>query len=311
MAIQPPYPTIYTQLMKGQVIPFLGAGVPLYDRNPTTTDWKTADVPPVTKSLPNAGELAADLHRLSGLPAAEKGELTRMAQYYQSVNGSELLRDRLQEVFSFEQDPTPVHQFLAGIAAPLLIVTTNYDDLMERALEQVPAKKDTYHVIVHNTDEGDKVLWFKPGAVNPEEVDGTQLDMKAPLPTIVYKIHGSIDRRDNQRGRYVITEDDYIDFLGRMHRSRGVPSALNEPLSTRPFLFLGYGLYDWNVRLLLASLRSLRRRSSIKSWAIETLPKEVEQKLWSERGVVMFDGLTLKDFLTNLRAQGGTAGGVP
>ena len=42
----------------------------------------------------------------------------------------EPLRKRLKEIFSHEQAPTPLHEFLAGLPAPLLIVTTNYDDLL-------------------------------------------------------------------------------------------------------------------------------------------------------------------------------------
>jgi len=36
----PPYPDIYEELMAGRVIPFLGAGAPLYARNPKETPWR-------------------------------------------------------------------------------------------------------------------------------------------------------------------------------------------------------------------------------------------------------------------------------
>jgi len=92
-----------------------------------------------------------------------------------------------------------------------------------------------------------------------------------------------------------------------MTRTRVVPSALAEPFHNRPFLFLGYGLYDWNLRVILGAIHGQRRKSSVKSWAIETLPKEIEQKLWQERDVTMYDGLLLKDFLQKLEAQGAPA----
>lgn len=299
----PPYPYIYQQLMRGEVIPFLGAGVPLYDRDPGTTAWTQA-APPGIACLPTASELAADLHKVTGLPAAEKGELTRMAQYYRYVIGAGPLHQRLLEVFSFRQPPTPVHRFLAKVPAPLLIVTTNYDDLMERALDD---EGKAYHVVVHSTDATDKVLWRKPGAADPEETLPDDIDLPATEATVVYKMHGAIDRRPGKQGHYVITEDDYIQFLGRMTRARVVPAAFAEPFRSRPFLFLGYGLYDWNLRVLLSSIQAMRGKASIKSWAIETLPKQVEQKLWEERDVVLFDNLTLKDFIANLAAQGAPA----
>ncbi len=305
----PPYPYIYQQLMKGEVIPFLGAGVPLYDRDPGKTTW-TAPAAPGIAYLPTAGELAAELHRIANLPAGEKGELTRMAQYYRYVIGADPLQQRLREVFSFEQPPTPVHEFLAKVPAPLLIVTTNYDDLMERALHK---EHKPHHVVVHNTDATENVLWWKPGAVEPEATLPENIDLPPPHTPVVYKIHGAIDRRPGKNGHFVITEDDYIQFLGRMTRTRVVPSVFAEPFRTRPFLFLGYGLYDWNLRVLLSSIQAMRGKASIKSWAIETLPKQVEQKLWEERDVVLFDNLSLKEFIEQLSAQGGAApagGGV-
>jgi hypothetical protein len=303
----PPYPYIYQQLMKGEVIPFLGAGVPLYDRDPGKTTWTSAAAANIAY-LPTASELAADLHKMANLPAAEKAELMRAAQYYRYAIGAVPLQQRLSEVFSFKQPPTPVHEFLASVPAPLLIVTTNYDDLMERALD---AANKPYHVVVHNTDEKESVLWWKPGAADPAETLPDDLDMPPPHPTFVYKIHGAIDRRPGEHGRYVVTEDDYIQFLGRMTRQRVVPTAFAEPFRSRPFLLLGYGLYDWNLRVLLNSIQSMRGKAAIKSWAIETMPKQVEQKLWEERDVVLFDNLTLKDFLANLKAQGAAGGGAP
>ena len=59
-----------------------------------------------------------------------------MAQYYEAVLGPDPLRKRLREIFSYKQEPTPLHEFLAGSPAPMLIVTTNYDDLMERVFEK-------------------------------------------------------------------------------------------------------------------------------------------------------------------------------
>ena len=39
MPLRPPYPEIFEELMAGRVIPFLGAGVPLYSRDPRATPW--------------------------------------------------------------------------------------------------------------------------------------------------------------------------------------------------------------------------------------------------------------------------------
>jgi hypothetical protein len=124
-------------------------------------------------------------------------------------------------------------------------------------------------------------------------------------------MHGAIDRRKNCTGQYVITEDDYIEFLTRMTNSRVIPTIFAEPFQTRPFLFLGYGLYDWNLRVILNRIQEFRRHPKFRSWAIETLSKPLEKTLWEARGIKLYDGLTLAQFLAELQKQRGAGGMAP
>jgi hypothetical protein len=305
MPLRPPYPEIYTRLMTGRLIPFLGAGAPLYTRNPKETPWyKKAQGKESLSYLPNAGELAAYLAVRTEVPESETGELTKMAQYYEAAVGRDPLRERLQEIFSYNQAPTPIHDFLAAAPTPLLIVTTNYDNLMENAFAARPGKP--YDVVVqaakHNT-----VLWWPYRQANPVEISADDLDIKLNEVSVVYKMHGAVDRRPEQLGDYVITEDDYVELLTRMTRRKVIPPIFGDPFRTRPFLFLGYGLYDWNLRVILNQIQTFRRYPKFRSWAIETLVKPVERKLWEARGVDVYDGLTLEKFLDELKQQ--AAGG--
>ena len=57
--LPPPCPEIYEAVIAGTVIPFLGAGAPLFDRDPKQTPWYRRDQGKETIShLPTAGELA-------------------------------------------------------------------------------------------------------------------------------------------------------------------------------------------------------------------------------------------------------------
>jgi hypothetical protein len=298
--LPPPYPDIYEKLMAGKLIPFLGAGAPLYDRNPKQTPWfQKQQGKEVISYLPTAGELADYLAMRTQLPAGERGELTKMAQYYEAVEGPVPLRERLRDIFSCAQTPTPLHQFLADAAAPLLIVTTNYDDLMERAYQQ---RGKPYDIVVHMTDQ-EKVLWWEHGEAEPQEVLADDLLIDLDQVSVVYKMHGTIDRRQHEIRDYVITEDHYVEFLTGMTRGSVIPDIFAEPFQSRPFLFLGYGLYDWNFRVILNRIQEFRRNPPFRSWAIETLSKPVERKLWEARGVNVYDGLTLDQFLTELKKQ--------
>jgi len=304
--LPPPYPEIHAELMAGRVIPFLGAGAPLYERNPTRTPWfQTKQGKETINYLPTGAELASYLASRTALPKGEKGELTKMAQYFEAVRGPTPLRTRLRDIFSHEQPPTPLHHFLAAVPAPLLIVTTNYDDLMERAFK---AARKPHDVVIHVTDQ-EKVLWWEHDKTEPQITLADELLIKLEKVSVVYKMHGAIDRRLNEVGQYVITEDDYIEFITRMTRSSVIPTIFAEPFQTRPFLFLGYGLYDWNLRVILNRIQAFRGHPQFRSWAIETVSKPIEQKLWNMRGVDVYDGLTLEEFLTELKKQGGGNGG--
>lgn len=298
--LPPPYPEIYEGLRDGTVIPFLGAGVPLFTRNPDETPWyHKQQGKELIEYLPTAKELADYLAARTQLPAGERGELTKMAQYFEAVLGPDPLRKRLREIFCFEQPPTPLHDFLASLPASPLIVTTNYDDLMERAYQNAGRP---YDVVAHVT-RGDLVQYWKHGAPEPLEMPADDLLLDLGEAPIVYKMHGAIDRRQNCLGHYVITEDDYVEFLTRMTRRNVIPPIFAEPFQNRPFLFLGYGLYDWNLRVILNRVQEFRGNPRFRSWAIQTRSKPVERKLWEARGVDVYDGLTLAQFLDELRNQ--------
>jgi hypothetical protein len=299
--LSPPYPEIYKALMEGKVIPFLGAGAPLYDRNPGNTPWlQTRKGEAKVCHLPTAGELAEYLAQTTSLPLEEKAELTKMAQYFEAVRGTAILRERLREIFSYGQAPTPLHEFLAHVRSPLLIVTTNYDDMMERALQK---RRKRYDVVVHLTDQ-DMVLWCRHGDREPKEEHPENVLIDLDKVSVVYKIHGAIDRRANENGQYVITENDYVEFFARMMRQAVVPNMIVKEFQKRPFLFLGYGLYDWNLRVIFNAIQKFHGDSRVRSWAIETLSKPVERKLWESRNVTVYDGLTLKQFLKELKQKG-------
>jgi hypothetical protein len=304
---RPPYRLIYKAVITGKVIPFLGAGAPLYTRNPHQTPWyRVVQDQEIISHLPTAAELAEYLAVQSEVSPGECGELTKMAQYYEAQAGSQPLRQRLSEIFSYRQEPTPLHEYLAAAPLPLLIVTTNYDDLMERAFEKAGKPCD---VVVHVT-ANDKVLWWRNGDAAPQEVPADDLLIDLEEVSVVYKMHGAIDRRANFTGSYVITEDDYVEFLTRMTRRSVIPPIFAEPFQTRPFLFLGYGLYDWNLRVILNRIQEFRGHPNFRSWAIETLSKPVEKRLWEARGINVYDGITPDQFLEELKKQANPAPGT-
>ena len=83
---------------------------------------------------------------------------------------------------------------------------------------------------------------------------------------VVYKLHGSFD---DPEPNLVISEDDYIAFLGiAADEKLGVPRQIKSRIQDSALLFLGYGLEDWDVRTIFNLLiekgpQRSRKKSSV------------------------------------------------
>jgi SIR2-like domain len=295
--LEPPYRLIRNGLESGSVIPFLGAGASL---------GAAIGGGEGTEALPSGPELAEQLALDANFPAGEERTLASVAQYYEDVAaGRVALYEQLHTVFTKEYAPGRIHRYLAGIAGPLLIVSTNYDDLVERALREAGKPFD---LVIHTTDPslGERLLWWGHGADEPELVVANKLYIDLKQVTVVYKMHGAVDRIVAARDQYVITEDDYVDFLTRLIKQEAFPAILAEPFQKRHFLFLGYGLRDWNLRVILNRVdKDLRHgpegSADPRSWAIDAFPSDLETRLWQGRGVEIYR-LAIDAFLDALTA---------
>jgi hypothetical protein len=307
----PPYGEIADLLAQGEVVPFLGAGANLGTR-PAQAIWDEK-----CAFMPTGGELSRFLAGKSGFPSADDHDITdlaKVASYFVETTARRRLRERLHEVFDRDCVPGDVHAYLAAVRAPLLIVTTNYDDLIERAFA---ACGRPYDLVIHPTDRKEveaSVLLWKHGEREPVPVAPNNLFLDLATTSVIYKMHGTVDRASNRWDSYVITEDDYVDFLSRMTSQTAVPSLFMRHIRSRHLLFVGYGLRDWNLRVVLKNLRLPHGRSDageradedeedLRSWAIQSRPSGLEVELWNARRVKIYD-VDIAEFVTRLRAAG-------
>ena len=75
----------------------------------------------------------------------------------------------------------------------------------------------------------------------------------------------------------MITEDDYIDYLGRSDVASSVPVALAARLRRSHFLFIGYEMVDWNLRLVMHRVWG-DRPVAYRSWAVDPQPTPLERR---------------------------------
>ena len=211
------YLTIAEKLAGGRMIPFLGAGANLCDRGSEV--WEHG-----SPFLPSGSELAGHLATRGRYPMHEHLDLLRVSQYVEAARGEDELYLMLREVFGSEYSPTSLHRLLARLAKSLgaaglpqlLVVTTNYDDLVERAFAEEDVE---YDVVWYEAKQGvpghGRFVHRRPGGkarviARPNKYTGLPIMLERPA---VLKLHGCLDRESASDDSYVITEDSYIDYF--------------------------------------------------------------------------------------------------
>jgi len=297
------YRIVAKAIAEGRVVPLIGAGVNLCGR-PSGARWQLG------RYLPSSAELAAYLAKAFEYPAGELKDLLRVSQFAAVMTGSGPLYEELHRLFDVDYEPTRVHTLLAAVPEFLrgqavirypLIVTTNYDDALERAFTAAGEEFDLVCYIADGQHRG-KFTHVPPDDAprvieRPNEYDALSLSQRA----VILKIHGANNRHDPDGDSYVITEDHYIDYLTRTDISNLIPVTLAARLRRSHFLFLGYSMADWNLRVILYRIWG-EQALTYRSWAIQLDPKPLEERFWSKRGVEILH-VALEDYVEALASR--------
>jgi Sir2- and TIR-associating SLOG family/SIR2-like domain len=170
--------------------------------------------------------LLSDIAKNLGLDSTKETDLVALAQYHLNSNATNRhhLSQLLIDEFSDLKEPTTNHEILARL--PIRTYwTTNYDRLIEKALEASGKRVDSKYT--------------------KEQLATTRRGRDA----IVYKMHGDIEHPD----KAVLSKDDYE----RYHQTHGpFIAALSGDLVEKTFLFLGFSFTDPNLDFILSRIRA-------------------------------------------------------
>lgn len=281
---------IYYQMMveavkRGKLVFFLGSGANLCGRKPGE-DWEQTPYPP------SDSELATYLSAIRS-PPYDVRELVQVSQYI-ALESSEFLNFTLHSVFSKDFETLPLHRFLATLPRCLreirksddsprfpLIVTTNYDDVLERTFDLMGEQFDLVSYIAEGDDRG-KFYHKPPGAERVVINLPNEYPLRPDKHTVILKLYGAVDRDDPQRDSYVITEDNYIDHLSQDFFLQ-IPVNLRERMQSN-LVFLGYRLRDWNHRIIFRRIWGDKGPKS-HSWVIRPEPNTGDVEFWNNRNV--------------------------
>lgn len=309
---------IVKDMRKGLLMPFLGAGVNLTDR--------PADVTYVPDGpyFPNGLELSQDLLtefecKLPNacalpdpLPTGAKCKWTeqsllRVSSYVAATKTKTSLYHHLQGVFGTPRPPTKAHEFFArfgkrlnekGYEAPQqLIVTTNYDESLERAFDEAEEAYDLFSYVIDSDSELGKFTHKPHGQREPIIIDNKTTHVPEIKNSIILKIHGTAHPQNWEDSTFVITEDDYIDYAAFVHFDN-IPPVIADIMKHRRFLYLGYSLSDWNFRVLLRGITE-RKRFKDQTWAVMHQFDDWDRLYWKQHNVEILQ-MFLKDYIEML-----------
>jgi DNA-binding SARP family transcriptional activator len=261
----------------------------------------------------DVAELTTRLAERFEYPDANGDALPRVAQYIAVMKGSGPLYDELHAMFQADLPPTPVHRFFAALPPLLrerraphqLIVTTSYDLALERAFLDAGEAFDVVSYLAAGRNRGKFCHVGPDGTGTLIEVPNTYAtELSLDERTIILKLHGQVgNTEDREWESFVVTEDDYIEYLAQSEVASVVPVALGAKLRRSHFLFLGYTMADWNLRLLLHRLWG-DQPLSYRSWAVQPEPMPLEREFWRRRDVDVLE-IPLERYVGALAREAG------
>ncbi|MBA1204166.1 hypothetical protein G7009_20820 [Pseudomonas capeferrum] len=199
--------TLTKEMAEGNLAIFAGAG---FSQGAGFVNWKTL-------LKPIADELDLDIDK--------ETDLVALAQYHSNANGAN--RSKLDQMlvteFSTKVKVTDNHRILARLPIQTYW-TTNYDRLIETALEENEKVADVKHTV-------------KQLATTKPKRDA-----------VVYKMHGDVEHASEA----VLIRDDYERYHVKM---QPYITALSGDLISKTFLFLGFSFTDPNLDYILSRVR--------------------------------------------------------
>ncbi|RRA98616.1 SIR2 family protein [Larkinella rosea] len=226
-------------------------------------------------------DIATDI----GLEIDKETDLISLAQFHVNEKGGRgKLNRKIIEEFTEETEVSENHRILARLPIRTFW-TTNYDSLIEDALEETSKRVDVKHTVDQLPD-----TTYKRDAV-------------------VYKMHGDA----KHPSKATITKDDYEKY----HKNNeGFITTLSSDLVSKTFLFLGFSFTDPNLDYVLSRVRlvlgenarphyCIIRRVSRKDYPTDAdfdYSKRRQQLLISDLRRFQIEAIMIEDYseITNL-----------
>lgn len=240
-------------ISKQKCTPFVGSGL---DTNFLTSRAEIARLWAKQHNYPFSAEYEHDLARVGHYitldlddPAWSKEEIIDM--WYGQIDFDEVL------------EKNDAYKVLAGLDFPVY-VTTNYHDLLYQALWKEGKKPQ-------------RVFWHdKKWQTSYDELK----NIATAQEPMVFHIYGHISEPES----LILTEYDYLNFLIQIVKNEiEFPPVITGAIGKSTYLFAGFTVTDWNLRILFHVLSKHGRTGKNPHLAVQVEPlRELEAPKYEE-----------------------------
>ncbi|QDZ80161.1 SIR2 family protein [Priestia megaterium] len=245
---------ILEAINKDNLVVFIGAGV---SANSTLPSWSDL-IKKFAQGLGMSRDLTTD-------------DYLRIPQYYYNQRGMKEYYQKINDIFNVKLTPNIIHDRILELK-PKHIITTNYDNLIEQAIEK--------HLLFYDLVCEDLDL--------PYTSNGR----------LLIKMHGDLDRKN-----IVLKEDDYLNYSTNF---KLIESYIKSIFVNNTVVFIGYSLQDYDLKLILKSLQGILGEHFQKAYLIdsdEIIKSTVEKEYFMNLGVNVIDIADLPDSYKKLEIE--------
>jgi SIR2-like domain len=229
----------------------------------------------------------------------------------------EAIYSRLRSLYEEQNyQPNELHRFFAKLPELLrrkygqlscpVMVTTNYDTLLEEAFEET---SEPYNLLVYKKDENERYNFYYRhfGETEYQIITGDSLpELELGKKVVILKLHRGLDQLNPMQESWIVTEDDFIN-MARSKIAGLLPNNVLTRIRSSHLWFLGYSMQDWSLRVMLWDLWNRQNGYQWKNFynsAIEPMADEDEftRRFW-EKWDVKVIAATLETYLPALHQR--------
>jgi hypothetical protein len=254
--------------------------------------------------LPGNAELILQLaHKADAAEAELGGSLALVAEFYDLTEyGRSSLVRNLRESLPAASE-LPLYQMLASLAAPLVLLSTTWDTLLEQAFRQAGKPFAVVSPLLASRAAAVEFSVERSDSATEEQVASEGLSGLRLLDrySLIFKVRGAIPpeppEHSDSLSTPLLTERDHFAFARRQDQL--LPTYLTRKLAERSLLILGLSVRHWEDRLLLDAVFD-KRLGGDKPFVAGRAADRFAEAFWREHAK-SFD-LSLPAFVDQLAA---------